>query len=49
VSLVTSQECSSTLKDKVAPLLNELRTMPLRHVTEWRYSSIILDLGTISR
>jgi hypothetical protein len=32
-----------TLKDKVK-LFSVLK--PLRHMREWRYSSIILDLGT---
>jgi hypothetical protein len=34
-----------TLKGKVVPVLNYLSVTSRRHMEEWRYSSIILDLG----
>jgi hypothetical protein len=33
-------------KGNVVPVLNLLSTMPWRHVSEWRYSSTFLDIGT---
>jgi hypothetical protein len=35
-------------KGKVFPVLNELSTMPCKHIREWRYTSTILDLGTMA-
>jgi hypothetical protein len=32
-------------KDKVVPVLNSLSTTPWKHMGEWRYSSISLQLG----
>jgi hypothetical protein len=36
-------------KDKVVPVLKSLSTVPLRYMRDWRYSSNIVDLGTIQR
>jgi hypothetical protein len=33
-------------KGKVVPVLNSLSIIPWRHIREWRYSSINLDLGS---